>query len=181
MKFAKLHYVSSGFLAGSLQGHWWGFISQNYVVWPIFFLMNVFIALKGTHFLLLFTWLQTPEERFSPGMVHILNDSKFQTHWKVEVVKQLNSYDPSNYIPVYHFPFLMIYVLWSFKIIHTYRKFHNYSDTPKNCCNRSKIWTMWLYHRVMSPNDADGMASSVDPEQSDLGLHCLPRHIYQKT
>ena len=25
---------------------------------------------------------------------------------------------------------------------------------------------MWLYHRLMSPNDADGMANSVDP---DLG------------
>ena len=37
------------FVAGSLQGHWWGFISRNYVVWPIFFLTNVFIALKGTH------------------------------------------------------------------------------------------------------------------------------------
>ena len=44
----------------------------------------------------------------------------------------------------------------------------------------------------MSPNDADGMANSVDPdqtaplgavleEQSDLGLHCLPRHICPKT
>ena len=38
-----------------------------------------------------------------------------------------------------------------------------------------------LYHRVMSPNDADGMANSVDPDplgavwQSDLGLHCLPQ------
>ena len=41
------------FVAGSLQDHWWGFISRNYVVWPIFFLMNVFIALKGTHFLFL--------------------------------------------------------------------------------------------------------------------------------
>ena len=42
---------------------------------------------------------------------------------------------------------------------------------------------MWLYHRVMSQNDADGMANSVDPdqEQSDLGLHCLPRHICPKT
>ena len=29
-----------------------------------------------------------------------------------------------------------------------------------------KIWTMWLYHRVMSPNDADGMANSVDPDQT---------------
>ena len=42
------------FVCGSLQGHWWGFISRNFVVWPIFFLMNVFTALKGTHFLLLF-------------------------------------------------------------------------------------------------------------------------------
>ena len=46
---------------------------------------------------------------------------------------------------------------------------------------------MWLYHRVMGPNDADGMANSVDPdqtaleEQSDLGLHCLPRPICPKT
>ena len=37
----------------------------------------------------------------------------------------------------------------------------------------------------MSEKDADGMANSVDPdqtapEQSDLGLHCLPRHICPK-
>ena len=25
---------------------------------------------------------------------------------------------------------------------------------------------MWLYHRVMSPKDADGMANSVDPDQA---------------
>ena len=37
-----------------LQGHWWGFISRNYVVWPTFLLMNVFIALKGSHFWFLF-------------------------------------------------------------------------------------------------------------------------------
>ena len=37
----------------------------------------------------------------------------------------------------------------------------------------------------MSPNDTDGMANNVDPDQyapqSDLGLHCLPRHICPKT
>ena len=33
----------------------------------------------------------------------------------------------------------------------------------------------------MSPNDADGMANSEDPDQSDLGLHCLPRHTCPKT
>ena len=42
------------FVAGWLQGHWWGFISRNYVVWPTFLLMNVFIALKGSHFWFLF-------------------------------------------------------------------------------------------------------------------------------
>ena len=54
------------FVAGSLQGHWWGFISQNYVVWPIFFLMNVFIALKGTHFWFLFHF-QRLRKRASSG------------------------------------------------------------------------------------------------------------------
>ena len=63
-----------------------------------------------------------------------------------------------------------------------YRKFPKYLDTHKICCNHSKIRTMWLYHRVMSPNDADGMANSVDPDQTaPLGLHCLPRHNCPKT
>ena len=47
-----------------------------------------------------------------------------------------------------------------------YRKFPKYWDAQKNCCNHSKIWTMLLYHRVMSPNDADGIANSVDPDQT---------------
>ena len=42
------------FVAGWLQGHWWGFISRNYVVWPTFLLMDVCIALKGSHFWFLF-------------------------------------------------------------------------------------------------------------------------------
>ena len=42
------------FVAGWLKGHWWGFISRNNVVWPTFLLMNVFIALKGSHFWFLF-------------------------------------------------------------------------------------------------------------------------------
>ena len=50
--------------------------------------------------------------------------------------------------------------------LQVYRKFPKYSDTPKNCCNHSKIWTMWVYHRVMSPKDADGMANSADPDQT---------------
>ena len=41
---------------------------------------------------------------------------------------------------------------------------------------------MWLYHSIMHPEDADGNANSVDPDQiSDLGLHCLPRLFCPKT
>ena len=29
---------------------------------------------------------------------------------------------------------------------------------------------MWLSHRVMSPNDADGIANSVDPDQTESAL-----------
>ena len=55
------------FVAGWLQGHWWGFISRNYVVWPTFLLMNVFIALKGSHFWFLFVSLtKEKKDRSSP-------------------------------------------------------------------------------------------------------------------
>ena len=47
-----------------------------------------------------------------------------------------------------------------------YRKFPKYSDTQNICCNHSKIWTMWLYLKVMSLNNADGIANSVDPDQT---------------
>ena len=54
-----------------------------------------------------------------------------------------------------------------------------------------KIWTpkkttviilKFDWYGVMHPNDADGMANSVDPDQtaapqSDLGLHCLLRPV----
>ena len=53
-----------------------------------------------------------------------------------------------------------------------YRKFPKYSDTQNICCNHSKIWTMWIYHRVISPNDADGMANSVDTDRSSLIWVC---------
>ena len=50
----KVAVFPLAFIAGWLQGHWWGFISRNYIVWPTFLLMNVFIALKGSHFWFLF-------------------------------------------------------------------------------------------------------------------------------
>ena len=53
-EICKIAVFPLAFVAGWLQGHWWGFISRNYVVWPTFHLMNVFIALKGSHFWFLF-------------------------------------------------------------------------------------------------------------------------------
>ena len=50
----KIAVFPLAFIAGWLQGHWWGLISRNYVVWPTFLLMNVFIGLKGSHFWFLF-------------------------------------------------------------------------------------------------------------------------------
>ena len=39
--------------------------------------------------------------------------------------------------------------------------------TPKKvCCNHPKIWTMRLYHTVMLLKDTDGIANSVDPDQT---------------
>ena len=54
----EIHKIAAclplAFVAKSLQGHWWGFFSWNFDVWPIYFLTNVFVALKGSHFWFLF-------------------------------------------------------------------------------------------------------------------------------
>ena len=46
-----------------------------------------------------------------------------------------------------------------------YCKTPKYSDTRKIYSNNPKIWLIWIFYREMHPNDADGMANSVDPEQ----------------
>ena len=43
---------------------------------------------------------------------------------------------------------------------------HKNSDTQNICCNPPKIWTRWLYRRVMHSKDADKIANSVDPDQT---------------
>ena len=55
----EIRKIAVSFLWLSLPGDYrvtdeWDFISQNYVVWPTYFLMTVFIALKGSHFWFLF-------------------------------------------------------------------------------------------------------------------------------
>ena len=72
---------------------------------------------------------------------------------RLELFKATCSWDPTVSVSV-------------FAMNDHYRKFPKYSDTQNICCNHSKIWTMWLYHRVMGPNDADGMANSVHHDQT---------------
>ena len=62
-------------------------------------------------------------------------------------------------------------------------KFKTKIGHPKICCNHPEIWTRLLYQRVMHPKDVDGIANSVDPDQTapDLGLHCLLRPVCPKT
>ena len=55
------------------------------------------------------------------------------------------------------FPFMFYTYTVNFLNIQTPKKF--VVITLKFC-------TRWLYHSVMSPNDADGMANSVDPDQT---------------
>ena len=40
------------------------------------------------------------------------------------------------------------------------------SEIQKICCNHPKIWTTRLYHRIMLLNDAEGIAISVDLDQT---------------
>ena len=84
-------------------------------------------------------------------------------NWFAMIVHYFVHYSDDEYIilcVVWGLPWQLIFSTLE------YCKFPKYSDTPKICCNHSKIWTMWLYHRVMSPNNADGMANSVDPDQT---------------
>ena len=72
------------FVARSLRGHWRGFMSQNYIVWPIFFLMNVFIALKGTHLSHLMikpTKLLCAQQRLRSAWASIQSESSLCAEW----------------------------------------------------------------------------------------------------
>ena len=41
---------------------------------------------------------------------------------------------------------------------------------PKKCLNHPKCWTRWLVLRVMHPKNAQGIANSVDPDQTAPSL-----------
>ena len=62
-----------------------------------------------------------------------------------------------------------------------YRKVPKFSDVRKLWSNQPKIQEKRQNLRVFCQKDANGIANSEDPDQSDLGLHCLPRPICPKT
>ena len=62
-----------------------------------------------------------------------------------------------------------------------YHKVPKIKDVKKLCSNLSKIQTKRPNLMDLPQKDANGIANSEDPEQSDLGLHCLPRPICPKT
>ena len=70
-----------------------------------------------------------------------------------------------------------------------HRKVPKFSDDRKLCCNLPKIQEKRPNLWVFCQKDANGIANSGDPdqtaplgleEQSDQGLHCLPRPICPK-
>ena len=58
-----------------------------------------------------------------------------------------------------------VYLLFGTSFYYTV-KILNIRTPQKICCNHPKIWTRWLYQRVMHPKDAVGIANSVDPDQT---------------
>ena len=62
-----------------------------------------------------------------------------------------------------------------------YRKDPKFSQARKLCCNLPKIQTKRPNLRVFCQKDANGIANSEDPDQTAVGLHCLPIHICPKT
>ena len=58
-----------------------------------------------------------------------------------------------------------------------YGKVPKISDAKKLCCNLPKIKTKEPNLRVFQQKDANGTANSVDPDQTALGLNCLPRPL----
>ena len=61
-----------------------------------------------------------------------------------------------------------------------YRKIPKFSDARKFCCNPSKVQIKRSFDRNYCEQSADGKTNSVDPDQTDLGLHCCPDLLVRK-
>ena len=62
-----------------------------------------------------------------------------------------------------------------------YHKVPKFWDARNLCCNLPEIQTKRPNLKVFCQNGANGIAKSEDPDQTDLGLHCLPRPICPKS
>ena len=62
-----------------------------------------------------------------------------------------------------------------------YHKVPKFLDARKHCCNLPKIQRQMPNLREFHQKGANGIANSEDPDQSYLGLHCLPKPICPKT
>ena len=63
-----------------------------------------------------------------------------------------------------------------------YRKSPKFSDTQNVCCNHAIIQTKMSFHRKNCPKCSDGMANSVDPDQTaPLGAFWSESALFAKT
>ena len=111
------------FVAGWLQGHWWGFISRNYVVWPTFLLMNVFIALKGSLFWFLFVSSDFCHRTCLEGIQALMNKVTTEWVWLVFLLLS-NRYGRDlhhrTYLDVFHPLMTIITVEWLYLVFRLY-------------------------------------------------------------
>ena len=59
-----------------------------------------------------------------------------------------------------------------------YRKILKNSDTQKIGWNHPKSWKRWLYFKEMRPKDTEGIANSVDPDQTVWSCSALFAQAY---
>ena len=98
----------------------------------------------------------------------------------VPVCKEWKSWSYIAFLGVWSGPALFAYVHF-YRTLCTSRPWSYYLTFISRLSNVRNLKHTYIFFCLMSSNDADGMANSVDPDQSDLGLHCLPRPFCPKT
>ena len=77
------------FVAGWLQGHWWGFISRNYVVWPTSFLWMFSLLLKDLISDFYLSWRDSTNQFVISRSGELIDYSEL---WSFEVTKSVLIY-----------------------------------------------------------------------------------------
>ena len=140
------------FVAGWLQGHWWGFVSRNYVVWPTFFLMNVFIALKGSHFwIFIYESLHCHYQQSDQG----LNCLPFSAVWsECPLFAILKSDICLHYLPLFSFladwSRSILFAILSILIRVSTTWHSQQSDQGLHCLPLSAVWSGSTQSAILS-------------------------------